>query len=104
MEKALSEELKGFIKPNSRLAMNIVIGEVDEGSRALRYLIPFAGKGKLMGDVELKDNAGKRVGKFSVETTLSIGFFGGSSDGMFDDFAKEVATQIKKSFLIKKQN
>ena len=73
--------------------------QVDEGSRALRYIIGFgAGKGQLTVEVVYLDASGNEVSKINVGGEISVGFFGGDFDEAISNAAREAAEYTIANF------
>ena len=71
-----------------------VHGTVDQynrGNRALRWLIPAAGKGSFDSSWHVADAAGKEIGDCRVHGGITTGIWGGSYEDVLDEAAKRVA-------------
>jgi len=68
-----------------------------EGNRALRYFVGFgAGRGKSMTLVKLVDtNTKQQVADFKVEGGLTMGAFGGDSQGMLNETGETIFKQVE---------
>ncbi|BFU61694.1 DUF4410 domain-containing protein [Rodentibacter abscessus] len=101
-ENNLRAQLQKYgYKEGNDVVVSYDIKAFDEGNRALRMFIGFgAGKGTLSVTTTLKDKNGVNLGSVNAETTLRMGFFGGSLNNIIASTAKKTAVQIRKSRII----
>jgi len=71
------------------------IRRLDEGSRALRYMVSFgAGAAALAVDGEVVRSDGSQVGAFADERRSGFGIFGGSGEDLLQRNVHEIAEDV----------
>lgn len=98
----LGEELykQGGFSEGEGLALRYRFIQLDEGSRAERYLLgPIAGKGSMTIEIVFLDPEGTELSKIHTGGEISGGFFGGSFKSALDKAAKEAAEYAINNFL-----
>ena len=82
------------------LQMAVTVIEYDSGSRAKRYLVGFgAGTAEAVAHVKLvKTGTDEIVFERDVTAKMSGGAFGGSSNTLADQLAKEIAKVTKRAY------
>lgn len=74
----------------SELTVDVLITELDPGSKAARYWVGFgAGKGKVSAKVTVGTH-----GSFTVAGKLSGGWFGGEMDGVMKKLGRDAGVEI----------
>lgn len=74
--------------------------QLDEGSRAARYMLgPIAGKGSMTIEILFLDPEGVELSKIHTGGEISGGLFGGSFKSALDKAAKEAAEYAIHNFL-----
>ena len=101
IEAKINELLEKNMKKGNDLEIYCEVTEYVEGNRALRYFVGFgAGRGKSMTLVKLVDtNTKQQVADFKVEGGLTMGAFGGDSQGMLNETGETIFKQVKDNFL-----
>lgn len=98
----LGEELytAGAFSQGDALALQYRFIQLDQGSRAERYLLgPIAGKGSMTIEIVFLDAEGNELSKIHTGGEVSGGFFGGSFKSALDKAAKEAAEYAINNFL-----
>lgn len=93
--------------PARRVRISGEIVKYDKGSRAKRYWVGFGtGKTKIIADVKLIDvESGNVVMEQTVDGVVSMGLFGGDSDGAKGGLASDIVkTMTKKGLAGAKRN
>lgn len=82
--------------PSGTLSLAGTVTKYQKGSRTARYMIPGAGKTKIVVNIKITDENDKIILEKDVSGSVVLGFFGGSSNGATRNLAKEIAKTIKK--------
>jgi len=84
--------------PAPTLKVTGTVTKFKAGSRAKRYFVSFgAGKTKVIATVRFIDReTGNVLHEFTADGDVSLGLFGGSSDGARSELARDVAKTAKK--------
>ena len=94
-------ELNGLSAQDGSHSLNIVVKEVRVRSTIAAVMFGFmAGNDKVVGDVEVKDAAGKTLDKFEISASYALGGWGGGQDDsrmnwLYEEFSKHLVTQLK---------
>jgi hypothetical protein len=83
---------EGAFEEGAGLSLRYRFTQLDQGSRAARYMLgPIAGKGTMTIEILFLDEAGTVLARVETGGEVSGGFFGGSFKSALDKAAKEAA-------------
>lgn len=89
----------GRFSEGGDLIVEYRVVQLDEGSRALRYVVGFgAGKGALIIEVRYLNAEGEELGRIHVGGEISGGLFGGGFSAAVDEAAREAAEYTLANF------
>ncbi len=91
---------EGAFKEGAGVTLTYRFVQLDEGSRAARYMLgPIAGKGSMSIEILYTDENGAELARTETGGEISGGLFGGSFKSALDKAAKETAEYARASFL-----